>query len=406
MGGQFADGYIIGIVGIALSLATVSLKIDAFWAGLIASGSLIGILIGSLISGLVVDRFGRKSIYVLTVEVFVVVSVLQYFVHSPAQLLVLRVILGIAIGADYAVSLSLMSELSPKRYRARMMSAIMVAWYAGFVTAYIAGLYIGRLGGDAWKLAFVSCAVPAAITLVVRLGTPESPLWLLSKGRVEDARQVVVRHFGEDVALPILSKEIKPGSFSQLFGKKWRRSTFVGSVFYFCQVIPLFALGAFIPRIMEAIEVKDPSVGVVVYNVSLFVGVFLGLWVVGKISRRAFLAGSFYFNAAALAILTFWGGMPAFWIVAIFCAFALVMSGSSVLEYVYLPELFPTELRGSGIGFSVAMSRVGGAGATFLLPIIMSGYGVHITLGCCVAALAFGGVICHLFAPEPEKNFH
>ncbi|WP_305881841.1 hypothetical protein [Pseudomonas sp. R37(2017)] len=73
------------------------------------------------------------------------------------------------------------------------------------------------------------------------------------------------------------------------------------------------------------------------------------------------------------------------------------------MAYAYLPELFPIELRASGIGFSVAMSRLGAAGATFLLPIVMDGYGVQATLGICIGALVLGGVICQVLAPEPAK---
>ncbi|EPO8351169.1 MFS transporter [Pseudomonas aeruginosa] len=404
MGGQFTDGYIIGIIGVVLSLATESLRLTDLWIGMIAAGSLAGILCGSLLSGFIVDRIGRKSIYNLTIWIFTIGAVLQFFVTSAEQLLALRLILGIAIGADYAVSISMVSELAPKRLRGRIMSTVLLAWVVGFSMALIIGVFLESLGEIAWRWALVSSVVPAAITLLIRAGTPESPLWLLAKGRTKEAQQVVDKHFGDDIALPVMCASPKSAGWSKLFSRQWRRHTFVGAAFYFCQVVPFFALGTFMPKIMESIKVDNPDLGGIIYSVFLTLGASIGLWVVDKFSRRAFLIGSFYSGAVTLLVLTLWLDMPPVLVIVLFSVFALILSGAQVLEYVYLPELFPTELRASGIGFSVAMSRIGGAGATFLLPLVITNYGVQVALGSCVAAMVLGGVICQLFAPEPPKS--
>ncbi|MDN7676437.1 MFS transporter [Burkholderia oklahomensis] len=404
MGGQFTDGYIIGVIGIALSLATSQLHLTNFWIGLIAAGSLAGILCGSLMAGSLVDRIGRKVIYSATILVFAIAAVLQYFSASAEQLFALRLLSGVAIGADYAVSLSLVSELAPRRHRGRIMSAVMVAWVAGFVTAYVVGVYLQQFGPQAWRWALASSLLPAVVTLVARFGTPESPLWLLAKGKRDEAFRVIERYFGRDIALPVVGAAVRSSSWSGLFSREWRRNTIIGGAFYFCQVIPFFALGTFMPKVLAAIQVENPNAGGVAYNIFLLVGVLLGVWVVDKISRRAFLMGSFYFCAAALLALTLWNGITPMAAIVLFSAFGVVMSASTVLEFVYLPELFPTELRASGIGFSVAISRIGGAGGTFLLPTLMAEYGIHVTLGSCVIALLMGGLICQLWAPEPEKT--
>lgn len=404
MGGQFTDGYIIGIIGIVLSMATGALQLTDLWIGLIAAGSLAGILFGSLLSGLVVDKIGRKSIYNLTIWVFTLGAIAQFFVTSPEQLLALRLLLGIAIGADYAVSISMVSELAPKRLRPRIMSTVLLGWVVGFSSALIIGVYIESLGEMAWRWALLSSVVPAAITLVIRAGTPESPLWLLAKGRQKEAQDIVKKHLGDDIALPVVSAGHKSARWSKLFSPKWRRHTFVGAAFYFCQVVPFFALGTFMPKIMQSIKVDNPDLGGIVYSVFLTIGACIGLMVVDKFSRRSFLIGSFYSGAVVLLILTIWLDMPATLVIVLFSIFALILSGAQVLEYVYLPELFPTELRGSGIGFSVAMSRVGGAGATFLLPMVISNYGVQTALGSCVGVMVLGGLICQFFAPEPSKS--
>jgi putative MFS transporter len=87
----------------------------------------------------------------------------------------------------------------------------------------------------------------------------------------------------------------------------------------------------------------------------------------------------------------------------LFALFAGVLSAASNLVYVYLPELFPTDLRASGIGLAIAASRIGSAVSTFLLPIVVASYGARAALGTCVAVLAIGAVICQRWAPETKN---
>ncbi|MGI9245403.1 MAG: MFS transporter, partial [Steroidobacteraceae bacterium] len=81
-----------------------------------------------------------------------------------------------------------------------------------------------------------------------------------------------------------------------------------------------------------------------------------------------------------------------------------VLSAASNLCYVYLPELFPTRLRASGIGLAIAVSRVGSAVSTFLLPLVVHRFGVQAALGACVAVLLLGGMLCYAWAPETRHQ--
>ena len=126
-----------------------------------------------------------------------------------------------------------------------------------------------------------------------------------------------------------------------------------------------------------------------------------------KISRRSFLISSFYICALALGLLMVYSGST-LWSLACISVFSFTISAASVLEFAYPPELFNAELRASGVGFCVACSRVGGAGGTFLLPIVMEWLGTSAALAGCVAALVIGGYVCQRMAPEthPGKRAH
>lgn len=404
-GGQFSDGFVLGIIGIAVSMAAGPLHLDALWMGLLGAASLAGLFFGSMFAGPIADKYGRRTIFAFDMLLFAVISAGQYFVTSPAQLLILRLLLGLILGADYVVSKSLVTEFSPRRYRGRLLSVLAAAWAAGYVGAYLVGFAIRDIGPDAWRIMLAASGVPALLILPFRLGVPESPMWLTRRGRSDEALSILRRKFGPDVTLPVPTAvpEQRLGAWSELFSPRWRKNTLVGCVFYTCQVIPYFALGTFSPKVLQALQVKDNFVGGVVYNVLLFAGAILGLLIIDKLSRRTFLIGTFYLAALGLAALAYAGFGPIGTMIA-FGLFACILSAAANLEFVYPPELFPTHLRASGVGLAVASSRFGSAISTFLLPLAVQHVGIHSALGGCVAVLVFGGVFCHALAPETGRE--
>jgi Arabinose efflux permease len=372
--------------------------------GLLGAASLAGLFLGSLLAGPLADRYGRRTIFAWDMLLFAVISASQFFVTSAEQLLALRLLLGLVLGFDYVVSKSLVTEFAPRRYRGRLLSVLAAAWAAGYVAAYLVGFAIRDIGPDAWRLMLALSGLPALLILPLRMGVPESPIWLIARGRTAEAQAIVRSKFGPHVTLPATpAMTQKRGSLGELMSKRWRRNTLVGCVFYTCQVIPFFALGTFSPRVLEALNVQDKFVGGLVYNVLLMFGALLGLLIIDRISRRAFLVGTFYLSAVGLAVLA-WGSFGALGTILAFGFFACVLAAAVNLEFVYPGELFPTHLRASGIGLAVAASRFGSAFATFLLPLAVQHLGVHTALGVCVGVLVFGGVFCHLFAPETSQE--
>lgn len=404
-GGQFSDGFVLGIIGIAVSMAAGPLQLTALWMGLLGAASLAGLFLGSMLAGPIADKYGRRTIFAFDMLLFAAISASQFFVSSAEQLFILRLLLGLVLGFDYVVSKSLVTEFAPRRYRGRLLSILAAAWAAGYVVAYLVGFAMRDMGPDAWRLMLAVSGVPALLIFPLRIGVPESPIWLMARGRGEEAMAIVRQKFGPGVVLPPASpvSSQKRGSWSQLYSAKWRKNTWVGCVFYTCQVIPFFALGTFSPSVLQALNVQDKFVGGLVYNVLLMTGALLGLLIIDRISRRAFLIGTFYLSALGLAVLAYASLGPIGTILA-FGFFACVLAAAVNLEFVYPPELFPTHLRASGIGLAVAASRFGSAIGTFLLPIAVQQIGVHAALGVCVAVLVFGGIFCHLFAPETSKE--
>ncbi|OZM80878.1 MFS transporter [Pseudonocardia sp. MH-G8] len=403
-GGQFSDGFILGIIGIVIASATSTLGLTPLWAGLLGAATLTGLFFGAIVVGPIADRIGRRQIFAWDMLVFAVLSAAQFFVQTPAELLVLRLLLGVVLGADYVVSKSLVTEHAPKKFRGRLMSLLAVAWAAGYVFAYLIGFLLSGTGDDAWRWMLAVSALPALLVLGFRIGVPEAPLWLARHGRDVEAAAIVRKHLGDDVQPPPAVGAAPKRGMRVLFSPVYRKRTAVGALFYVCQVIPFFALGTFSPQVMESLGVTSKLGAGALYNLFILAGAVVGLLLIDRISRRFFLISTFLVGGALLAGLTFLAELSPVLAVVLFTAFAFVLAAAVNLEFVYPPELFPTDLRASGVGVAVAASRIGSAGSTFLLPIVAAGYGMNVALAGCVVVLLLGGLVCWAWAPETSTE--
>lgn len=404
-GGVFADGFGMGIIGIALSLAAPQLALSAVWTGLLGGASLAGLFAGALLTGPAADHFGRRPIFACNMIIAGALSALQFAASSGAELLLLRMAIGFLLGTDYVVSKALLTEFTPRRVRGRILGILSIAWAGGYGAAYAVGFALTSAGPQAWRWMLLASAAPCLLIAPLRVFMPESAVWLMHHGQLEQAARIVRGKFGPDVALPLQAAAPAPrrGRWQQLLSGRWRIRTLVACTFFTCQVIPYFAVGTFVAQVLSALHLRAGYAGGLIYNFALFAGAIAGLAVVDRISRRAFLIGSFALSAASMLVLCLWQDVAPAAVIVLFAIFAGVLSAASNLVYVYLPELFPTNLRASGIGLAIAASRIGSAVSTFLLPIVVAAYGVRTALAACVAVLGIGAVVCFVYAPETRN---
>ncbi|APX02871.1 MFS transporter [Arthrobacter sp. QXT-31] len=405
-GGQFSDGFVLGIIGIVLASAKQDLQLTPLLTGLLGAATLSGLFLGAVITGPIADRIGRSPIFRFDMLLIACLSVSQFFIQEAWQLLAIRLVIGLVLGADYVVSKTLVTEHAPRHFRGKLLSMLAVAWAAGYVFAYLVGFLLSGVGDEPWRFMLIASAIPELIVFAFRVGIPESPLWLLLKGKTKEAAAIVARVAGPNVEMPAVPAAAarKQSRYGELFNRAYRRRTIVGVVFYVCQVIPYFALGTFAPQIMAALGVTNSLAAGATYNIFLLTGAIVGMIIVDRLSRRLFLIGSFFIGAALLAALVILSPSSTLLAVILFAAFALVLAAAANLEFIYPPELFPTEIRASGLGIVTAGSRIGSAASTFLLPLVLAGLGINVALFSCVAVLLIGGLVCWLWAPETRRE--
>lgn len=404
VGGMFLDGYILGIIGTVIGAITIELSFTPLWEGLIVASSLLGILVGSPVGGWLGDKFGRKPLFMIDMGIFVLASVLQFFVHEPWQLFLVRLLMGVAVGVEYSVGWPLMSEFSPARLRGRLMGLTLIAFYVGFMFAFIVGYLLTTTTSMDWRIILGSSTIPAVILFFARFGLPESPRWLWSKGRRDEARAVAHKYMENAGDLDDVEHEHdRPqGSFSMLFSRQYWRATLFCSMFWLCAVTPYFAIATFAESVLEGYGLSQGLAGGVGLSAVATAGVVLTVVLIDRLGRRALTVPPQWLCFVLLLIIGLWAGAPAWVVLACFLAFSFFNAGYNTLTGVYPGEVFPTEIRGIGTGFATAVSRVGAGAGTFLLPWSMEAYGAQVTMLMAAGLTLVGAALSQWLAPETK----
>lgn len=402
IGGMAVDGFIVGNIGVPLTIAAPELDMSSPMKGAIGSAALFGILVGSIVGGKLADQFGRRWVLIVDLSLFVIVSLCMLAVTTSVLLLTLRLLLGVVIGVEYSAGGTLLAEVVPAHRRGTLLGALNVGFMVGSVGAY-GIMYLLKFWGISWQVMLASSAIPAFIVVLLRIGTPESPRWLVDKGYVDEAFRVVQRWWGSSYGTEALARTDAPKvGYRLLFSRDYIRRTLFAGIFWACQVMPGFAIIVFLPQFVGAIGISNEFGGTMAGNGAQLVGTVLGIFAIAVLSRRGFVIWSFVIGTGSLAVISFVGTLPTSVIIVTFVIYLLVMTAATNLEFVYPSEVFPTEVRATGVGFATAVSRLGSSVSTFFLPILLAGLGSTVTLWILASITAVGACVSILWAPETK----
>jgi putative MFS transporter len=401
-GGPFLDGYVLSIIGVALIQISPAFNMSSAQEGLVGASALIGIFLGAFLGGWLTDIFGRQVLFTIDLAAIIVCSIAQFFVGDVFWLIILRLLIGMAVGADYPIATSLLAEFSPRRWRGPLLGAFVAMWFVGAAAAYIVGEVLLHVD-NGWRWMLASAAVPAILIVLARLGTPESPRWLLKKGRVDEANAVLQKVFGPKASVDDMPEEVHENlRVSSLVKAGYgKRMAFI-TIFWTCSIVPLFAVYAFGPKILGALGLTGAlaNYGSAFITVMFLLGCIAGLFLVDRIGRRPLIIHSFLWGGVALLLLGIFTNASAWVVLGLFAAYAVVIGGTQILQWIYPNELFPTEIRGSAVGLASSLSRIGAAVGTYLVPISLSHIGTGATMIVGAVITLIGAVVSVMWAPE------
>lgn len=399
-GGPFLDGYVLVMIGVALEQLTPILKLDAAWTGMLGAATLAGLFIGTTLFGYISDRVGRRKMFLADIIAIGLISVATMFISSPLELLIMRVLIGVVIGADYPIATSMITEFSNTRQRAFAVGFIAAMWYVGATTANLVGWCLYDIEGG-WRWMLGSAVIPCVVILIGRFDLPESPRWLIRKGRVAECQRMMVKLFGEPVVFD--EEEPKETSFLQLFNRRHFPFVLFVAAIWTCQVIPMFAIYTFGPQIVGLLgwdQGKNAALGNVVISLFFMLGCLPAMYWLNRLGRRPLLIGSFAMMTLALALLGLVSDLSIALVVLAFAVYAFFSGGPGILQWLYPNELFPTDIRASAVGVIMSLSRIGTIVSTWALPLFITRYGISCVMLIGAGISLAGFVVSIVWAPE------
>lgn len=375
--GWLFDSMDTGLIAFILPVLAKEWGLAPGQMGLIGSIGLIGMALGAVISGTVADRIGRKKVFTITVLLYSTASAFCALSWNYQSLLVFRFLVGFGLGGELPVAATLVSEYAPSRVRGRFIVLLESFWGLGWiVAACIAYFFIPVYG---WRMAFLIGALPALYVCLIRLHMPESVRYLLTRGRVDEARQIVLSlekqlhvpsalFTGETETVPVVAK----ASFRELWKKPFMSRTIMLWLVWFGINFSYYGIFMWLPSLVfqQGFTVVKTFEYVLIMTLAQLPGYYCAAWLVDKIGRKytlsAFLlfsgvASYFFGHASTAATLMMWGSVMSF--------FNL---GAWGVLYTYTPEQYPTAIRALGSGWAAGFGRFGGMAAPMMVGALLA----------------------------------
>jgi putative MFS transporter len=372
--GMFFDGYDLYVAGSVLA-ATIQTKFSTLPQNLqFLSLTFVGMTLGSLITGFVGDKYGRRFTYQINLLIFGLASLAAAFAQDMPQLIICRFVQGLGLGAEIVVGYSTLTEFVPPATRGRWLAFMAFLTVCGFpVTAILGYLIIPTWG---WRPMFIIAGIGSLIVWYLRKNLPESPRWLESQGRTAEAEalmQAIEQEASGGKPLPPLvvpapvaqvsaSDMLKPPLLQRLIVGSWVLITINTLIFGFVIFLPQFFL-------RQGLTIANSLAYTLVLSIASLVGCALGAYLSDAIGRRASIIGASVVTILAGYIYARFDAAsdPAIVLSVGFVLIVAIYVQTAILFGVYTPELFPTEIRLRANGICNTLGR----GATVVSPFIV-----------------------------------
>ena len=358
--------------------------------GLLISSSFIGQIFGALFFGWLAERIGRLRCAKFTIALYSLMSILCAISWNIPSLLLFRTIQGIGLGGEVPVAAAYINEISRAKGRGRFFLIYEMIFPMGLVGASLLGFWLVPIFG--WRTMFLIGGLPAILVLAlfVKNFLPESPRWLISKGRFDEAEQVVRQmesaqrsggpvNSSTSVPLPSAPVVGLKTSWKGLFHGIYGARTVVVWGIWISTYFVTYGINTWLPTIFRTYykySVADALKTGVIINVAGLGGTLLCAMLVDRLGRRPWFIMAYALGAAPLIAIWVRGATNPHEVMVLVAISFIFISGNSMLVYLYTTEIYPTRLRSLGTGAASAWLRVASAAGPAIVGFTLSGYGL------------------------------
>ncbi len=408
--GWLFDAMDVGLITFVLAAVARDWQLSTAQVGFIGSSGLMGMFVGAAIAGAVADRWGRKTVFQVTLLVFAFATLLNAFAWNVQSMVFFRFLVGVGLGGELPVVASLLTEIVPGKHRGRFIVWLESFWAFGWLAAaLIAFLLIPKYG---WRMAFVIGSLPALYVWVVRRKLPESPRWLASMGRPVEALAVVEdmeRETQRRTLAPLPEPTVAPPQLHQgrqgareLWSHRYRMRTVMLWMLWFGLVFGYYGIFVWLPSLLvnQGHSVVRSFGYVVIITLAQVPGYFSAAWLIERIGRKAVIVSYLLLSAGAAVI--FGGATSAPQIIVWGSLMSFFNLGAWGGVYAYTPEQYPTRIRTTGAGAAAAFGRIGGIIAPILVGFLLPTIGQRGVLVMNGALLSFAALSVAILGEETK----
>ncbi len=411
--GGFLFGFDSGVINGTVEGLKQTFQSGSAGTGFEVASMLLGCAIGAFFAGRLADRWGRRGVLILSAVLFLLSAVGAGMANTSLAFVIARVVGGFAVGAARVMSPAYIAEVASARYRGRLATVQQIAIIGGLFMAFLSNYLLARaagastealwLGHAAWRWMFWMQAFPSALFLVLLLLIPESPRYLMVKGRRDDAERVLTRLYGRteaalklteiaatlsDTHRPRLADLVSPAT------GKLRRIVWVGiGLATFQQLVGINVVFYYGAVLWQAVGFSEnDALRINVLSGALSIGAcVIALVLIDRVGRKPLLWVGSLGMAVSLALVTF-----AFASATLDAVGRLVLSGANgtlalvaanvyvvffnmswgPVMWVMLGEMFPNQLRGSGLAVAGAFQWTSNFAITMTFPVLLVGIGL------------------------------
>lgn len=415
--GQLTGAGLSTLVGIIIPMIQLIShpELSPVEQGFMASISLVGITAGSLIFGNLSDRYGYLLFFRLCPAIVFAAATAACIFPSTAVLPVCLFIIGLGIGGEYSLDSDYISELMPTRWKLLMVGIAKASSSLGNIVVALICLIVMRNTESAgiWNRLMLIIAALGAIMVICRTGFRESPGWLITKGRPQQADTAAKAFLGKEVTLGNNTSATKSNTqHARLLTLKNLPKIIFSGVPWACEGLGVYGIGVFTPILVMRLGILAETPGTYAHIVSsvemtayinmiILPGFITGLLLLNRMYHPRTQTWGFMLSAAGLGILL-WGYLshaPAWISVAGFMMFMFFLNaGPHLITFVIPAQIYPVAVRGEGAGLAAAFGKIGAVAGVFVIPILLSAGGLTLVMIVSIATMLTGGIITAVLA--------